>query len=147
VLEIKEGHYGDVNFDGISVLQTGRLGTWMKYYLNEDATDEQVNAVPKLMAALFPFGDLKVLAVEKIPISMERSASKVKFSVPVTAVEIEMMKGRDGKAIKIQNLAAPFYIDYTLYKSITLSHKSKDKEFNYAGTNGLTSKVDASSKK
>ncbi len=147
LLEIKEGHYGDVNLDGISVFQTGRLGAWMKYYLSEDATDEQVNAVEPLMAALFPFGDMEILAIEKTPISIERSETKVKFSVPVSTVEIEMMKGRDGKTIKIQNLAAPFYIDYTLYKSIALSHKSKDKEFNYSGTNGLTSKVDASSKK
>jgi hypothetical protein len=146
VLEIKEGFYGDVNFDGITVFQTGRLGKWMMYYLGEDATDEQVKAVEPLMAALFPFGDLEILAIEKTPISIERSDTKVKFSVPVSTVEIEMMKGRDGKTIKIQNLVAPFYIDYTLYKSIALSHKSKDKEFNYSGTNGMTAKVDAGSK-
>jgi hypothetical protein len=147
LLEIKEGHYGDVNLDGISVLQTGRLGVWMKYYLSEDATDEHVKAVEPLMSALFGFGDMEVLAIEKTPISIERSEAKVKFSGPVSTVEIEVIKGKDGKPIKIQNLPAPYIMELTLHKSITNSHKSEDKEFSYSGTNGLTSKVDASSHK
>ena len=90
---------------------------------------------------------MKVLSTEKVPISIERSETKVKFSVPASTVEIEIMKGRDGKPIQIRNLPAARLVDYTQYKSITNSHKSKDKEFSYAGTNGLTSKVDTSSKK
>ncbi|NIP22891.1 MAG: DUF1326 domain-containing protein, partial [Phycisphaerae bacterium] len=67
LLEIKEGHYGDVSLDGISVLQTGRLGKWIKYYLSENATDEQINVVAPLMKALYGFGDMEVLAIEKAP--------------------------------------------------------------------------------
>jgi hypothetical protein len=147
LLEIKEGHYGDVNLDGITVLQTGSLGVWMMYYLSENATDEQVKAVEPLMSALFGFGDMEILAIEKTPISIERSEEKVKFSGPVSTVEIELMKGKDGKPIKVQNLPAPYLTELMLYKSITNSHKSKDKEFSYSGTNGLATTVDASSDK
>ncbi len=145
LLEIKEGHYGDVSLDGISVLQTGRLGKWIKYYLSENATDEQINVVAPLMKALYGFGDMEVLAIEKAPITVERSDTKVKFAGPVSTVEIEMMKGKDGKPVKIQNLAAPYLTEVTLYKSITNSHKSEDREFSYSGTNGLTTMVDAGS--
>ena len=148
LLEIKEGHYGDVRLDGKSVVSALRVGEWVKYYVSEDATDEQVKAVGPLMAALFGYpAEMKVLSTEKVPVSIERSETKVKFSVPASTVEIEIMKGRDGKPIQIRNLPAVHLVDYTQYKSITNSHKSKDKEFSYAGTNGLTSKVDASSKK
>ncbi len=147
LLEIKEGHYEDISLDGISVVFTGRVGEWVKYYVSEDATDEQVKAVEPLMAKLFEYhADMKVLSIEKAPVQVERTVTKVNFSVPASTVEIELMKGRDGKPIKIQNLAPSYLIDHTQYKSITLSHKSKDKEFSYSGTNGLTSRIEASSK-
>lgn len=148
LLEIKEGHYGDVILDGISVVYTGRLGGWMKYYVSEDATDEQVKAVEPFMMKLYGLpADTKVLSSEKVPVSVERTETRVKFSVPASAVEIEMMEGQDGKPITIQNLPFPFNKGYTQYKSITNSHKSKDKEFSYSGSNGMVLKMDASSKK
>ena len=147
LLEIRDGHYGDVSLNAISVVFAARPGEWAKYYISEDATDEQVKAVEPLMAELFKFfADTKVLSTEKVPVSVERTATRVKFSVPASTVEIEMMKGRDGKPIKIENLPAPYLVDYTQYKSITNSHDSKDKKFSYSGTNGLISKVNITSK-
>lgn len=148
LVEIKEGYYGDVRLDGISVVNTHRFKEWVKYYVSENATDEQVKAVEPLMAVVLEHpAKEKVLSTEKVPVSIERTATKVKFSVPASTVEIEIMKGRDGKPIKIQNLPGSYNIDYTQYKSITLSHHSKDKEFSYSGTNGATSKIEAMSKK
>lgn len=144
LLEIKSGHFDGVRLDGISVVSTGRGGEWAKYYVSDDATDEQVEAAVQLMKAVLDVPDgMEVLAVEKVPVSVERSASKVKFSVPASTVEIEMMMGRDGKPIRIQNLPATYATGHTQYKSITNSHKSDDKEFAYSGTNGFTSKIDA----
>ncbi len=153
LVEIKQGHYGGVRLDGISLVSTGRVGEWVKFSISKDATDEQVKAAVKLMAAIgFTPSGAKVLSTEKVPISIERTADKIKFSVPSTTVEIEMMKGLNGKPIKIQNISAqnvplPLLIDHTQYKSITLSHDSKDKKFSYSGTNGLTARLDATSKK
>ncbi len=148
LLEIKSGHYDGVRLDGISVVTTGRVGKWIKYYVSDDANDEQVEAAVQLMKTVLVFPEsMEVLAVEKVPVSVERSASKVKFSVPASTVEIEMMTGRDGKPIRIQNLPAAYTVGHTQYKSITNSHKSDDKEFAYSGTNGFTSKIDAQGKK
>ena len=148
LLEIKKGNYGDVSLDGISVVYSGRTMKWARYYVSENATDKQVKAVKPLMAEIIGFlADTKVLSTERVPVSVERTATKVKFSVPASTVEIEVMKGRDGKPIKIENLPAPYLMGCTQYKSVTNSHHSKDKEFSYSGTNGLTSKVDLSSKK
>jgi hypothetical protein len=148
LLEIKEGHYGDVRLDGISVVNIVRIGEWVKYYVSDNATDEQVKAVEPLMGAVFGYlRDMKPLSIEKAPVSVERTATTVKFSVPTSTVEIEMMKGRNGKPIKIQNLPFSYLKDHTQYKSVTNTHESKDKKFSYSGTNGLTSKVDVVSKK
>lgn len=153
LVEIKQGHYGDVSLDGISLVSTSRFGEWVKFSISKDATDEQVKAAVKLMAAIgFKPSGAKVLSTEKVPISIERTSDKIKFSVPSTTVEIEMMKGLNGKPIKIQNLPAqnvplPLLIDHTQYKSITLSHDSEDKKFSYSGTNGFTARIDTTSKK
>jgi hypothetical protein len=148
LFEIKKGRYGDVSLDGVSFVWTFRMGNWIKYYVNEDVSDEQAKAVEPIMAALFDLPkEWKVLSSEKVPVSIERTATKVKFSVPASVVEIEMMEGRAGNPIKIENLPAPFLMDYTQFKSVKNSHKSEDKEFSYSGTNGFASKVDASSKK
>jgi len=145
--EIKEGHYGDVRLDGISVVTTFRMGEWIKYYVSEDATNEQVKAAQQLIATAFEVpADWKVLSTEKVPVSVERTTNTIQFSVPASKVEIEMMKGLDGKSIQIQNLPADVLRDYTQYKSIAISHQSKEQEFSYSGTNGFTSKVDIASK-
>ncbi len=150
LFEIKRGHYDGVRLDGISVVTTGRGGEWVKYYVSEAASDEQVAAVVPLLKAAYPFlAGMEVLAVEKVPVSIERGQSKVRFSVPTSTVEIEMLTSWDGKPIKIKALPEPWTMisDYIQYKSITNSHQSDDKEFAYSGTNGFTSKIDASSKK
>ncbi len=151
LVEIKGGHYGEVRLDGISVVYTGRLGEWMKYSVSENASDQQVNAAAKLVEVAYGIPGMKILSIEKVSISIEKTANKIKFSVPSSTVEIEIMKGQDGNPIKIQNLVAqnlpmPHFIDYTQYKSIILSHDSKDKEFSYSGTNGVTAKWDVTSK-
>jgi hypothetical protein len=147
LVEIKEGHYGDTRLDGLAIAVTFRMGEWEKYYVSDKATDAQVAAAGKLMEAFFKSPNSKVLSIEKTPITIERTGGRIMFSTPVSKVEIEVMKGRNGKPIKIENLSD--FPDYTQYKSITNSYKSdkKDMEFSYSGTNGLTAKLEGSSHK
>ena len=149
LIEIKEGHYGGVRLDGMSVVTAFSLGKWLKLYIDENATDEQEKALLELLKLKPTFGLLysgksEILSQEKAPISIEKTSTKVKFSVPASMVEIEMMKGRGGKPVKIQNLSLPFMDDHTQYKSILVSHKSEDKEFKHSGTNGLTASINVS---
>ena len=151
LIEIKEGHYGDVRLDGISVVTAFSLGKWLKLYISENASDEQAKAVVKLLKLPQTFGFIyagksKILSQEKVPVSIEKTSSTVKFSVPASRVEIEMMKGWEGKPIKIQNLPFAYVRDHTQYKSVTTRHKSKGKKFKHSGTNGLTAKIEASGK-
>jgi hypothetical protein len=145
LLQIKEGHYGNVQLNDISVVITYDLGKWKKFYISQQASDEQVGAlqqlVPKYISSLSK-GDL--LEVKKVPVSFERGESKVKYSVPASTVEMEIMKGTNGKPIKIENVA---FQDYTQYKTIIVSHNSDKEKFNYSGTNGLTFNIDATGEK
>jgi hypothetical protein len=148
--EINEGHYGNTRLDGITVVTVLRLGEWVEFYVSENATDDQVKAAQKLMEIVlaedFPPGT-EFLSTEKASVSVERTATTLKFSIPTSIVEIEVMEGQDGKAIKIQNLPFVGATEFTQYKAIKLSHNSKNKKFSYSGTNGYTAKMEATSKK
>ncbi len=146
LLEIKEGHYGDVKLDGVSIVGVQDVGKWVKFYVNDGASDEQAKAAgpifTEMMGGFSP--EMKVLSTQIVPIEVERTVTRIKFSVPDSKVEIEVMIGLNDKPIKIANLPAARLKDYTQYKSIILDHKG-EQEFSYSGTNGLTSKVDMSS--
>lgn len=149
LIEIKKGHYKDVTLDGISVVTAFSLGKWLRLYVSENATEAQAKAVLDLLKLDRTFGMIygggsKILSREKAPVFVEKTSTTVKFSVPASVVEIEMMIGWEGNPIKIQNLPAPFMTDHTQYKSVTLTHKSQGKEFSHTGTNGLTSRIHAS---
>ncbi len=151
LVEIEQGHYGDVKLDGISVMTAFRLGDWAKIYVSDNATDEQVDALVKLLKLEPTFGMLlsestKILSTEKARIEIKRNDDRIRFSVPTSVVELEVVKGKNGKPIKIMNLPMPMLDDHTQYKSIVLSHTGQNQEFSYTGTNGLTSRIDAASK-
>ena len=144
LVEIEKGHYGGVKLDGVSVVFAYRLGDWVKYYVGEKASDEQTKAAVDLLERAKLTEGAKVLSTQQAKIAVERTKTLVKFSVPESIVEIELMKGLDGKPIKIENLPSAFLVDYTQYKSIINRHTSKDKSFDYTGTNGIVARIDAS---
>ncbi len=141
--DIEKGHFGDVSVDGLQVVATFRMGKWVKYYVSDRATDEQLKAVASLISRASPALDVEVLTLEKVAISVERTDSRVKFTAPASTVEIEAIEGLDGTPIKIHNLPDSDLVDYAQYKSVENSHKSPKDSFHYSGTNGFTSRLDA----
>jgi len=141
LLEIKEGYYGDVGLDGISLVmihEKGEVGKppRIKHYVSEKATDQQHKAATQLFEAVFAVAlpmDLEILPSEKVSIWIERSNETIKFSVPTFGVEIEIMKGQDGGSIGIEEPLGPWAMDYKQYKST------------YSATNAYTAKWDISS--
>jgi hypothetical protein len=155
LVEVKKGHYGDVNLDGVSAVVTyhmGGDGTWAKYYVSDKASDPQMKAMSKLIPAALGFLDgARVLTVEKAPVTAKRADSQVSFSVPASTAAIERVQGIDGKPIMVQHLPAkgfpsPEFIDYTLYKSVELTHSAANGGFSHSGKSAHTSEIDASSK-
>ncbi len=146
LVEIKEGHYGDVRLDGISFVLTFRMKEWTKVYISDKASKNQMAAIKKLLPEVgFVFGDIQEVA--RVPLTVERGGKKIKFKVPASKVEVALMTGRDDKPITIQNLTG--FDDYTQYKAVVVSHKSKDgkQDFEYSDTNGFLVHHHASSER
>ena len=148
LVEVKSGHYFGTNLDGLGMVLTRRGGEWLKLYIDEAASDSQMNALVELLKldeTMGLAGNTEIISKEKVKISVERTSDRVKFSVPASTVEIEMMEGLGGKPIKVDNLPLPFLDDYTLYKSISNIHQSDEHKFSHSGTNGVVSRLAASS--
>ncbi len=84
-----------------------------------------------------------MLSFTKAPITMEATETRVKFSGPESSVEMEVMKGFNGKAVKVMNLPSAVFQDYTQFRSVSHTHSSATHSWSHKGTNGFTSKWEA----
>lgn len=143
LIEIEEGHFDGVQLHGIKVVVAFRMGTWAKYYISDEATEEQAKAAEKLISKAFPDLAQSMTSAETVPISVERTSGRLKFTAPTSTVELEVMEGKDGKPVTIGHLKPAFLQGYTQYVSVENSHHSDKASFKYSGTNGFTSRIEA----
>jgi hypothetical protein len=131
------------------VLAVYRGGDWIKFYVTDEADKAQTDAAVTLLPTFEKFfASDNVLGVTNTAISVDRSAERVKISTADTVAEIEVMRGKNGEPIKIQNLPAPnfpapAYMDHTQFRTVILKHEAEDKQFEYSGTNAFTARIEA----
>ena len=143
---MKSGHYEDVDLSGVAFLITFTMRNWSKIYVSDRATVRQMAAVEALLPIAFAGFHRGMLSFTKAPITTEFTEKRVAFSGPESSVDMEVMRGLDGKPVKILNLPNPAYQDYTQYRSVLHRHESAGHRFSYSGTNGFTSTMDVGSK-
>ncbi|HEY6210862.1 MAG TPA: DUF1326 domain-containing protein [Vicinamibacterales bacterium] len=146
LIAIKSGHYGDVDLAGVSFIVTFQMRGWSKIFVSDKVSDRQKDAVEALLPIAFAGFHRGMLSFTKAPIAMEITDTRVTFSSPESSVDMEAMKGFDGKNVKIMNLPNAAYQDYTQFKSVSHTHTSADHSWKHSGTNGFTSTMDVGSK-
>jgi hypothetical protein len=146
LISIGKGHFGDVDLSGVSFLITFEMRGWSKIYVSDRVSDRQNAAVEALLPIAFAGFRAGMLSLQKAPITMEITDTRVRFSGPESSVDMEVMKGFGGKPVKVLNLPSPAYQDYTQFRSVTHQHTAADHAFTYTGTNGFTSSWDTGSR-
>ena len=150
-LELEKANYGDINLDGIKVAAVYRGKTWIKFYVDDSATPEQTEAAAKLLPTFEAFFAIdNVLEVKNVPIKVDRKEGWFKLELPNTVVELEVMKGKNGQPIQIDNLPwpgfpAPPLNDHTQFVTLALKHEGGEQKYEHTGTNGFTANIEASS--
>lgn len=145
LISISKGHFGDVDLANVSFLITFEMRKWSKIYVSDKVTDQQNAAIEALLPIAFAGFRNGMLSLEKGPISMEMTDTKVRFSGPQSAVEMSVMKGLGGKPVTILNLPNAAYQDYKQFVSDVHRHSSDAHTFSHSGTNGFTSTMDVGS--
>jgi hypothetical protein len=139
-------HAGVLRRHGPGLVQGG-----IKFYVSDKADEAQTKAAVELLPTFDEFFAIdNVLEVQNVPITVEREGEQIKVSVPNSMIEIEVMKGKNGKPIKIDNLPwtgfpGPPLLDHTQYKSVVLKHEGGEEAFEHSGTNGVTARFDTDS--
>ena len=145
LISINKGHYGDVDLAGVSFLVTFEMRVWSKIYVSNKVSDAQNAAVEALLPIAFAGFRNGMLSLQKAPITMEITDTRVRFSGPESSVDMEVMKGFGGKPVTVLNLPSPAFQGYTQFKSVSHKHTSADHTFSHSGTNGFTSTMDVGS--
>ena len=143
MIAIEQGNYGDVDLAGVQLLVTFNMRNWSKIYVSDKVSDRQMKAVEALLPLAFAGFHKGILSFTKAPITMEATETRVKFSGPESAVEMEVQKGFNGKAVKVLNLPSAVFQDCTQFRSVAHTHTSTAHSWSHKGTNGFTSKWEA----
>jgi hypothetical protein len=146
IISIDSGNYDGVDLAGVQLLVTFNMRNWSKIYVSDKVSDRQMKAVEALLPLAFAGFHKGMLSFTKAPITMEATETRVKFSGPESSVEMEVMKGFNGKAVKVSNLPSAVFQDYTQFRSVAHTHTSAMHSWSHKGTNGFTSKWEAGSK-
>lgn len=146
MISIDSGRYGDTDLAGVQFLVTFEMGTWSKIYVSDKVSAEQQKAVEALLPLAFAGFHKGMLSFSKVPITMEINDSRVRFSTPESAVDMEVVRGYNGQAIKVMNLPGVALQNYTQFKSVSHTHTSATHNWKHSGTNGFVSKMDVQSK-
>ena len=146
MIAIEQGNYDSVDLAGVQLLVTFSMRNWSKIYVSDKVSDRQIKAVEALLPLAFAGFRKGMLSFTKAPITMEATESRVKFSGPESSVDMEVMKGFNGKAVKVLNLPSAVFQDYTQYRSVSHTHSSAAHAWSHKGTNGFTSKWEVAGK-
>jgi hypothetical protein len=147
IVSIEKGHYNGVDLSGVQVLVTFHMRTWSKIYVSDKVTAEQMRAVEALLPLAFAGFHKGMLSFTQAPITMAVSDTRVRFSGPESSVDMEVMRGFNGQAVRISNLPSAVFQNYTQFRSLTHTHTSATHNWNHSGTNGFTSTWDVGSGK
>ena len=103
-------------------------------------------AVNALLPIAFAGFHKTMQSMSKVPMTLEITDNRVRFSTPESAVDMEVVRGFNGQAIRVLNLPSPQLQEYTQFKSLSHPHTSATRTWNHSGTNGFLSKFVASGK-
>ncbi len=147
IVSIEKGHYTAVDLSGVELLVTFHMRTWSKIYISDKVSDEQMKAVEALLPLAFAGFHKGMLSFTRAPITMEVSDTRVRFSGPESSVDMEVMRGFNGQALRIANLPSAVFQNYTQFRSVAHTHASATHNWKHSGTNGFTSTWEAGSRK
>jgi len=146
LISIEQGHYQDVDLAGVQLLVTFNMRNWSKIYVSDTVSDRQMKAVEAMLPLAFAGFHKGMLSFTRAPITMQITDARVRFSGPESSVDMELVKGFNGQAIRINNLPAAVFQEYTQYRSVSHTHASATHKWSHKGTNGFTSRWSAGSK-
>lgn len=144
LIEIYEGHVGDMDLSGVRFLATFEMGKWTRLYIDDSLSSTQNRAADAILPLAFGGFFRGARSIERVPMTVSRTDEKISFTTPASAVEMTPLVGLDGAPISISGLPSNAFHDYVQYESVVHTHESPERQWSHSGTNGFTSRMIAS---
>lgn len=144
LIEIVDGHFGDDDIAGLRFLVTFEMGQWTRIYVDEDLSDSQQATLDALLPEAFAGFVRLSQTIERVPLTVSRSAERIVITTPESEVEMTPLAGLDGSRISIDGLPSNTFHDYVQYQSVRHVHNGPGRQWSHSGTNGFTSRMIAS---
>jgi hypothetical protein len=144
LVEIVEGHAGELDLAGVRFVVSFEMGKWTRIYADAAMSAEQKSGFESILPLAFAGFQRGARSIEHVPVAVDRRASAIRFSTPASEVEMKPLVGLDGEPIRISGLPSNAFFDYVQYESVTHTHRDPDRDWSYTGTNGFTSTMMAS---
>ncbi|MBT5220206.1 MAG: DUF1326 domain-containing protein [Woeseia sp.] len=141
LIEIEKGWLGDADLAGIRFLVTFEMGKWSRIYINESLDDAQMESLEGLLPLAFGWFMRQAQTIERVPLSVERTADLITISTPASQVEMKPLVGLDGGQITVSGLPSNVFHNYVQYESVRHIHRGPGREWSHSGTNGFTSRM------
>ena len=144
LIQIREGQLDGAPLAGINFVVTFYMGQWTRIYIDDSLDAVRSATLERLLPVAFGGFDRGARLKERVPLTIERAATTLRFSVPESTVEMRLMPGLGGEPIRITGLPNPAYHDYVQYESVVHTHDGPDETWSHVGTNGFQSVMRAS---
>lgn len=139
LLELREGQLDGAPLAGINFAVTFYMGQWTRLYIDDSMTAPQVATLDLLLPVAFAGFDRGARVKERVPLTIDRGPTTLRYSTPESTVEMRLLPGLNGEPIRITSLPNPAYQDYVQYESVVHTHDGPDQRWSYSGTNGFQS--------
>lgn len=116
----------------------------MRLYIDDSLSATQLQTLDRLLPVAFAGFVNQARVTERVPLTVEEGFEMFRFEVPESRVEMRLLPGLGGEAIRITGLPNPAYHDYVQYESVVHEHTGPDLQWSHSGTNGFTSVMLAS---
>lgn len=145
LIDITAGQVDSAELAGIRFLVTFEMGKWTRIYVDDQLTDDQMEAFDKIMPLAFAGFIGGARSVERVALNVVRTSELISISTPASRIEMKPLAGLDGGQIQITGLPSNAFHEYVQYESVVHTHEGTGRDWSYSGTNGFTSKMIASS--
>ena len=144
LIEISEGHVGEMDLAGVRFLVTFEMGKWTRIYIDDSLSDFQMKAFEAILPLGFAGFHGLAQTIESVPFSVERSSDMIRISTPDAAVRMKPLAGINGDLIKVDGLPSKTFFDYVQYVSVEHVYRGPGRQWSHSETNGFTSRMIAS---
>ena len=121
VFRVTDGKAGDVDLSGVVAI-----------YIGDNATQAQREALDRLaVVALGGVMMKRVLGVHYVPIEIQQGEGWVHFRMPSGEMRMELTKGLDGSAVRLENQTLPFLSNVKAAHAPFWHWADHDRHFDY----------------